>query len=147
MTLLMGRHHSHTRSLRGRSGHKIIITSEQKDITKKITFELHKDYKAKLHPIGINIDGLVRNISNQNKEQHQEIPGKKNELDTKHPANQSPPRLDPQTLKLTYIQARVPMFGDQLRSLTLYGDDIHRTNLFVDNKEKFDFYSCGGRHT
>lgn len=45
--------------------------------------------------------------------------------------------------EITFIHARTPTAGDLLRSMSLYGDDIARADLFVRSRRVLNCYICG----
>jgi hypothetical protein len=44
---------------------------------------------------------------------------------------------------LTYIGAHYPTEGNTLNTVSLYGDDLAKANLFQNNQKLFVFYRCG----
>ena len=46
---------------------------------------------------------------------------------------------------LTFVHARVAAFGNTLRSVSFYGDDISEADFFRDHLSLFNCYTCGIR--
>lgn len=45
----------------------------------------------------------------------------------------------------SFIYAKTPQYGERLRSLSLFGDDVTNTNLFSEYRPQMDVLTCGLR--
>lgn len=51
----------------------------------------------------------------------------------------------PDKYVLSFVHARVPAFGNSLRAISFYGNDISEASMFRENMGLMNFYACGLR--
>ncbi len=101
-----------------RSGPRILILSSNRRIVEHLlNTELRDGFVPNFKPVSIAVSGLVRAIVEK-----------------------------PEVYVLTFVHARVPAFGDSLRSISFYGDDLAEATLFRDHIYLMDISTCGLRY-
>ena len=101
-----------------RSGPRILIMSSNRRIVEHLLdTELRDGFVPNFKSVRIGVTGLVRAIVKK-----------------------------PEVYVLTFVHARVPAFGDSLKSISFYGDDLAEATLFRDHIYLMDIRTCGLRY-
>ena len=98
----------------------ILLLADSAAIVKYLANVLAPRAGIKYKQLGLDVHRLVHDISNN---------------DSRSESNNM--------YALSFIHAKVNQYADQLKTISLYGDDIAQSSLFYENIEKFDFHNCG----
>lgn len=102
-----------------RSGPRILLMSPHREVVDHLLERnLGKAFVPRLRHVPIAVDDLVRAIVDK-----------------------------PSLYSLSSVHARVGAFGDNLTSVSYYGEDLGEAQMFRDQMEKLSFYACGLRST
>lgn len=101
-----------------RSGARLLLLSPNRTIVDHlIEKQMAKVFVPRLRFVPIAVDDLVRAVVNK-----------------------------PSLYSLTRVYARVPAYGQNLRSVSYYGDDLGEANMFREQMDKLSFFVCGLRN-
>lgn len=99
------------------TGSQLLVLARSKRVVDFLwESELRRLVEFKLRRVFIRIDDLVRLIS-----------------------------VSPDRYVLSSVYARVPAFGESLRAVSFYGEDIAEASIFRDHLTLFNCYTCGVR--
>src|SRR5579863_9700934 len=98
-----------------RSGSRVLMLSIAREIIEHLVRnDLEKIFSPQLRRVSIAVDGLVKGIARK-----------------------------PTLYALSFAHARVPAFGNSLRSISFYGDDLAEASLFREQIDLMVFFTCG----
>jgi hypothetical protein len=103
----------------------MVIMGKSKDVANHVAKVLLPKHSIRCLQQGVDVDGLVKFLNKQ------------------HLKSVNDNKDDKSMFSMTYCHARVPAYGENLRSLSMYGDSLVEAGLFSNNIDNLDFYSCG----
>ena len=100
-----------------RSRRRLLLLSPNRTIVEHLLEKrFSKVFVPRLRYVPIAVDDLVRAVVNK-----------------------------PSLYSLTRVYARVPAYGQSLRSVSYYGDDLGEASMFREQMDKLSFFVCGLR--
>jgi len=100
-----------------RSGSRVLVLSVTRQIVEHLLqHDFESIFSPQLRRVSIAVDGLVKGIANK-----------------------------PTAYALSFAHARVPAFGNSLRAISFYGDDLAEASLFRGQLDLMVFFTCGLR--
>jgi len=102
--------------LRKSGGRLVAVSSRRKIVDHFMQENLATFFCEEIHALPVNVDGVVRQLV-----------------------------AEPLRYGLTYCHARVPGYGESLRAISFYGEDLSEAKLFRDHLEALTFFTCGLR--
>ncbi|MGO9209789.1 MAG: hypothetical protein ACLP2H_06685 [Terriglobales bacterium] len=100
-----------------RSGSRLLLLSISRQVVDHIVQDdFERIFSPRLRRVSIAVDDLVKAMTQR-----------------------------PTSYALSFAHARVPAFGNSLRAVSFYGDDLAEASLFRDQLDLLVFFTCGLR--